>query len=205
MAVERASCAAVAHDASRPFPRWSTCPDWPAGYAWLPQIGLQAGYLVVRGMRLLGFFGSAKLEQPLYGPSHEGSEGRSGSFGQGAHVAISALLKGASMRFWVWDPHGNRGRRPKNRAVGVSARTRIPSSKRDKNEGQTRFFGLLWPQTRVCRFIFGFVLLSACWFHGLYRGDSPTQSGVTSETREEATVRTAGESQHITDLASLER
>ena len=30
-------------------------------------------------------------------------------------------------------------------------------------QGQTRFFGLLWPQsTCVCRFIFGFVLLSAC-------------------------------------------
>ena len=95
---------------------------WPAGYAWLPQIGLQAGYLVVRGMRLLGFFGSAKLEQALYRPSHEGSERRSGSFGQGPHaatprpVAISALLKGASMRFGVWDPHGNPGRRPKDRA-----------------------------------------------------------------------------------------
>ena len=105
MAVERTLCPAVAHDASGPFPRWSTCLDWPAGYAWLPQIGLQAGYLVVRGMRLLGFFGSAKLEQALYRPSHEGSERRSGSFGQGAHaatprpVAISAFLKGASMRF----------------------------------------------------------------------------------------------------------
>ena len=30
-----------------------------------------------------------------------------------------------------------------------------------------------------------------CWFHGLYRGDSPTQSGVASETQEEATVSKA--------------
>ena len=65
MAVERTLCPAVADDASGPLPRWSTFLDWPAGHAWLPQIDLQAGYLVVRGMRLLGFFGSAKLEQCL--------------------------------------------------------------------------------------------------------------------------------------------
>ena len=50
------------------------------------QIGLQAGCLVVRGMWLLGFFGSATLEQALYRPGHKGSERRSGSFGQGAAV-----------------------------------------------------------------------------------------------------------------------
>ena len=43
MAVERALCSAVAYDASGPFPRLSTRIDWPAGYAWIPQIGLQAG------------------------------------------------------------------------------------------------------------------------------------------------------------------
>ena len=35
MTVERALCSAVAHDASRPLPRWSTCFDRPAGNAWL--------------------------------------------------------------------------------------------------------------------------------------------------------------------------
>ena len=107
MAVERALCPAVAYDASGPLPRLSTRIDWSAGYAWISQIGLQAGYLVVRGMWLLGFFGSAKLEQALYRPSHKGSERRSGSFGQGAHaatprpVAVSASLKGTSKRFGV--------------------------------------------------------------------------------------------------------
>ena len=81
---------------------------------------------MVRGVWLLGFFGSAKLEQALCRPSHKGSGRRPGSFGQGAHaatprpVAVSASLKGASMRFGVWDPHGNPGRRPKNRAVVVA-------------------------------------------------------------------------------------
>ena len=43
------------------------------------------------------------------------------------------------------------------------------------------------PQARVCRSIFGFVLLSACAdFTVGYRGDSPTQSGVASEPQEEA-------------------
>ena len=106
MAVERTLCPAVAHDASGPFPRWSTCLDWPAGYAWFPQIGLQAGYMVVCGMRLLGFFGSAKLEQALCRPSHEGSERRSGSFGQGAHAAPPTssgnlrIIKGCIYAVW---------------------------------------------------------------------------------------------------------
>ena len=118
MAVERALCPAVAYDASGPFPRLSARIDWPAGYAWIPQIGLQAGYLVVRGMWLLGFFGSANLEQALYRPRHKSSEGRSGSFGQGAHaatprpVAVSAPLKGELSGLG----YGNARRRPKDRA-----------------------------------------------------------------------------------------
>ena len=82
LAVESALCPAVAHDASGPFPRWSTSFDRPAGNGWLSQIGLQAKYLVVRGVRLLGFLGSAKLEQALYRPIHKGSARRPGSLGQ---------------------------------------------------------------------------------------------------------------------------
>ena len=51
------------------------------------KLALQAGYLVVRGVRLLGFLGSAKLEQALYRPIHKGSARRPGSLGQGAHTA----------------------------------------------------------------------------------------------------------------------
>ena len=137
-------CPAVAYDASGPFPRSTARIDWPAGYAWIPQIGQQAGYLVVRGMWLLGFFGSAKLEQALYRPSHKGSERRSGSFVQRAHaatprpVAVSASLKGELSGLGVGSarkpqaptqgpstavrghPHENPGRQPKNRAVVVA-------------------------------------------------------------------------------------
>ena len=131
--------------ASGPLPRWSTRFDRLAGNAWLSQIGLQAGYLVVRGVRLLGFLGSTKFEQALYRPIHKGRARRPGSLGQGAHaatprpVAISAPLKvflcglecgirtetpGARPKDRapaVWGHlHENPGRRPKNRA-GVVA------------------------------------------------------------------------------------
>ena len=62
------------------------------------------------------------LSRPCTGQSTKAARDVSGSFGQGAHaatprpVAVSASLKGASMRFGVWDPHGNPGRRPKDRA-----------------------------------------------------------------------------------------
>ena len=72
---------------SGPLPRWANCFDRPAGYPWLSQTGLQAGYLVVRCVRLLGFLGSPKFEQALYRPTHKGSARRSGSLGQGAHTA----------------------------------------------------------------------------------------------------------------------
>ena len=58
-----------------------------------------AGCLVVRGVRLLDFFGSTKFEQALYRPIHKGSARRPGSLGQGAHaatphpVAMSASLR----------------------------------------------------------------------------------------------------------------
>ena len=70
-AVERALCPAVAHDASGPFPRWSARFDRPAGNAWLSQIGLQAGYLMVRGVRLLGWASSAarNFSRPCTGQS----------------------------------------------------------------------------------------------------------------------------------------
>ena len=107
MAVERALCPAVAYDASGPFPRLSHRIDWPAGYAWISQIGLQAEYLVVRGMWLLGFFGSAKFEQALCRPSHKGSERLSGSFGQGAHATSGGslrIIEGCIYSVWVVDP-----------------------------------------------------------------------------------------------------
>ena len=99
MAVERALCSAVVLGAPGLLPRWSTCFDRPAGNAWLSQIGLQAGYLVVRSVRLLGFLGSTTFEHALYRSTHKGSARRPGSLGQGAHtatprpVAISAPLK----------------------------------------------------------------------------------------------------------------
>ena len=160
--------------ASGPLPRWSTRFDRLAGNAWLSQIGLQAGYLVVRGVRLLGFLGSTKFEQALYRPIHKGCARRPGSLGQGAHaatprpVAISAPLKvflcglecGIRTEALGADPRTVHQRfgviRMKTPGAGprtapgllqfccrcdcfggtthrgVSALTRIPSSKRDK-------------------------------------------------------------------------
>ena len=132
----------------------------PAGYARLSQIGLQAGYLVVCRVRLLGLLSSQILEQALRGPTHKGSARRSGSLGQGAHtatprpVAVSAPLEVSlcGLESFAWNPR----RRPKDRAAAprtapellqfccscdcfggtkhreVSALTRIPSLKRDK-------------------------------------------------------------------------
>ena len=85
------------------------------GYPWLSQIGLQAWYLVVRRVRLLGFLGSPKFEQALYRPTHKGSTGRSGTLGQGAHsatsrpVAVSAPFV-VPLCGLVWDPLGNPGK-----------------------------------------------------------------------------------------------
>ena len=142
MAEERALYPAVAHGGSGPLPHWSACFDWPAGYPRLSQIGLQAGYLVVCRVRLLGLFSSPKFEQALYRPTHKRQRRMlCHAWTRGSHRNLTSsgnlrTIKGASMRFGVWDPHGNPGRRPKDRAAAVRGHPHENPRRRPKNRAE---------------------------------------------------------------------
>ena len=118
-------CPIVAHGDSRPLSRWSTRFDRPAGNAWLSQIGLQAVSLVVRSVRLMGFLGSPKFEQGLVLANIQRQRKTSWlAWTRGSHRNLTSsgnlrTTSGASVRFGVWDPLGNAGRRPKDRAAAV--------------------------------------------------------------------------------------
>ena len=95
-----------------------------------------------------------------------------------------------------WRKWRRKADKPQNtqRSTGFVSKSYSSYSLSDTRSGSNTF---LWfvvaPDTCVSIHFRFRSPVCLCWFHGLYRGDSPTQSGVASETQEEATVSKAAE------------